>query len=345
MNRPLQDADECDRDGVILGDHGLGFRRGADAQVAELFREFLRVIVLAHQNGAGQAGAQLASIEQAWRGPEVMGDPLGLGGDSLVEVRSPRSGRDLDPDGFAFLAMVHGFLGLEDIPPIVERAAWKGFPHVSPLEVAQLGVHHGQDGRGASPGLGEFRDQGGAVFVLVLTFEGEFDLGQETAVAFPPFVEALFQVTDHEDAATVELLPEDLQDIAAQDGVLGGAGVLELVEHPMIDLAIESEVDLVQPGLHFLASFAGHESGLQEIDVVREGQLAGPHRDLIVPLSVEFQELVQAPGRFHPAQQMPSGVASVKDGDVLGDGGQIVIIPVEFQRGGTRRQESLEHLK
>ena len=141
------------------------------------------------------------------------------------------------------------------------------------------------------------------------------EITQELPVAGAPFVKALLEVAHDEDAPVFLRLFDDLADVALEHGELLGAGVLEFVEQPVLDRAVEAVGHLV-----LVERLRVREQG----DVVAETQQARPAVLLVVGGLVIPEAAVQGLGLLEsgadelvdrPPDQPAHGVGGF-DGDV-----------------------------
>ena len=93
-----------------------------------------------------------------------------------------------------------------------------------------------EDGGRGTPGGGEAFTLNRGVVVLL-------DLVEEAVVAPAPEVEALLGVAYVEEGTLTGIVLHDLVDEVLQDCPLGTAGVLEFVEEPMVETAVEAELE------------------------------------------------------------------------------------------------------
>ena len=106
----------------------------------------------------------------------MIGDPDCLRPDADRFFNGASTGANLDPEGFAFLLKVHGFLRLEDFGPVFERLFGERVADLIFGEVPKFSVHHREHRRGATPCLGEFVRQGRSWVFFVLPMERVFYL-------------------------------------------------------------------------------------------------------------------------------------------------------------------------
>ena len=121
-------------------------------------------------------------------------------------------------------------------------------------------IDHVDDGFRATEGLGKLDDGILAMFFARLVFP----LTQELRVAPSPPVEALLGVADEVGRRPFFLTLGAFREVVAQYFPLAAAGVLEFVEKPMTELAVEPvfEVELL---------FFGQAE--QQVDVIAEAKL------------------------------------------------------------------------
>ena len=111
-------------------------------------------------------------------------------------------------------------------------------------------------------------------------------VAEQLPVARAPFVEALLQVSHHEDRPVLGRL-DDLVDVTGEHCELRRARVLEFVEEPVLDAAVQAVLDLL------LLERVGLG---QQRDVVAEAQQAASAVGLIVDLLVRAEAAVEGLG-------------------------------------------------
>ena len=236
MHGRLDERQQAGGDRVVRHDRGLGLIGGFHAVHAQDLGDLRRLLVLRDEDGAGDARAQAPIRHQdTWSGLEMPGDPAGL--QLLLRLVAFLGLGDPHPAGLARFGRLpgfgHGLLLMEGRAPV--RRGGLGVESAQPLPgmTAEHGVDHLQHRRRAASGLVEAE-------VHPIARDGLVEVAEQLAVAGAPFVEALLQVADHEDASVFVRLADDFADVALEHGELLGAGVLEFIEQPVLDGAVQA---------------------------------------------------------------------------------------------------------
>ena len=181
-----------------------------------------------------------------------------------------------------------GFLGVEGRAPVGRRARRVEVAQAALSMAVQHGVDHLEHLRGAPVGLVQ-------ALVVSVSADGAMEVLQEFTVPGTPFVERLLEVADDEDAAVCLRMFDDFVYVPLQYVELLGAGVLEFVQQPVLDAAIQPILDVL-----LLERVRMGQQG----DVIAETQPSGPSVLLVVGRLVFAQASSQGPRLLdaHPHQ-------------------------------------------
>ena len=311
---------------------GLAGERRGRAAGPEVVEQFPGDVILAHEDATGETAR--GGIDLLEQGEDGLGSVPALLLDAALVGRG-------NPGSVALALLVTGHMLLPG--PTIQNLGRGHFRESGGIPEGPVdGVDHRRSGSVGNPHA-FFLD---ALRIALPQFP------EEPGVPTPPAIDRLFDIPDHKEAAGSGSILDHLVDEVFDGKPLQPAGVLELVEQPVVDPAVEPVVERhpairgvgiereegIVPGLG-RPGFGTH----QDAGEIAVGQAAPIADQLGVEVLVTCHHAVDSPGALEPDRDFPSHEGPHQVLERLGLGPfQRVLDPIHREAGRALRLQDRE---